>query len=191
VVVFPSLMFLSRIPYQAVRKQRIRHWLLFALRCLALIFLALAFARPFLDRPAAAAPVRSLGAKELVILLDRSYSMDYGDRWSRALAAARRAVAGLGGSDRASLVTFDATATAATEPTGDKGVLTAALAGIKPGAGATRYEPAFRLAQRILADSKLPRREVLLISDFQRVGWDGRDSPVTAGGNHRQPGGPR
>ena len=75
VVVFPSLMFLSRIPYQAVRKQRIRHWLLFALRCLALIFLALAFARPFLDRPAAAAPVRSLGAKELVILLDRSYSM--------------------------------------------------------------------------------------------------------------------
>jgi len=182
VVVFPSLMFLSRIPYQAVRKQRIRHWLLFALRCLALIFLALAFARPFLDRPAAAAPVRSLGAKELVILLDRSYSMDYGDRWSRALAAARRAVAGLGGSDRASLVTFDATATAATEPTGDKGVLTAALAGIKPGAGATRYEPAFRLAQRILADSKLPRREVLLISDFQRVGWDGRDSPSLPAG---------
>ena len=182
VVVFPSLMFLSRIPYQAVRKQRIRHWLLFALRCLALIFLALAFARPFLDRPAAAAPVRSLGAKELVILLDRSYSMDYGDRWSRALTAARRAVAGLGGSDRASLVTFDATATAATEPTGDKGVLTAALTGIKPGAGATRYEPAFKLAQRILADSKLPRREVLLISDFQRVGWDGRDSPSLPAG---------
>src|SRR5258705_12292502 len=42
VVVFPSLMFLSRIPYQAVRRQRIRHWLLFALRCLALILLALA-----------------------------------------------------------------------------------------------------------------------------------------------------
>src|SRR4030095_3829022 len=72
---------------------------------------------------------------------------------------------------------FDATAAAATEPTGDKAVLNAALAGVKPGAGATRYEPAFKLAQRILADSKLPRREVLLISDFQRVGWDGRDSP--------------
>jgi len=182
VVVFPSLMFLSRIPYQAVRKQRIRHWLLFALRCLALILLALAFARPFLDRPAAAAPVRSLGARELVILLDRSYSMDYGDRWSRAVAAAKRAIAGLGGSDRASLVTFDLTATAATEPTGDKGVLTATLTGMKPGAGATRYEPAFKLAQRILADSKLPRREVLLISDFQRVGWDGRDSPSLPAG---------
>ena len=54
VVVFPSLMFLSRIPYQAVRRQRIRNWLLFALRCLALIFLAFAFARPFLNRQALA-----------------------------------------------------------------------------------------------------------------------------------------
>ena len=87
-------MFLSRIPYQAVRRQRIRHWLLFALRCLALIFLALAFARPFLNRPAAATPVRSLGARELVILLDRSYSMDYGDRWTRAVDAAKRAIGG-------------------------------------------------------------------------------------------------
>ena len=56
VVVFPSLMFLSRIPYQAVRRQRIRHCLLFALRCLALIFLALAFARPFLNKSAMRPP---------------------------------------------------------------------------------------------------------------------------------------
>ena len=176
VVVFPSLMFLSRIPYQAVRRQRIRHWLLFALRCLALILLALAFARPFLTRPASAAPVRGLGARELVILLDRSYSMSYGDRWTRAADAAKRAVAGLSANDRASVVLFDATATAATEATADKAVLTVAIDRATPGAGVTRYEPAFKLAQRVLSDSKLPRREVLLISDFQRVGWDGRES---------------
>ena len=56
VVVFPSLMFLTKIPYQAVRRQRIRNWLLFAMRCLALILLAFAFARPFLTKAAAAAP---------------------------------------------------------------------------------------------------------------------------------------
>ena len=182
VVVFPSLMFLSRIPYQAVRRQRIRNWLLFALRCLALIFLAFAFARPFLNRPALAAPVRSIGARELVILLDRSYSMAYGDRWTRAVDAAKRAIGGLGSNDRASLVVFDGTATAATEPTSDKAILSTALGRVRPGAGATRYEPAFKLAQRLLADSKLPRREVLLISDFQRVGWDGRDSPSLPAG---------
>ena len=182
VVVFPSLMFLSRIPYQAVRRQRIRNWLLFALRCLALIFLVLAFARPFLNRPASAAPVGSLGAREVVILLDRSYSMGYGDRWTRGLDAARRAVASLGDNDRASVVLFDATATAATESTNDKTLLTASLDKIKPSAGATRYEPAFKLAQRILSDSKLPRRQVLLISDFQRTGWNGRDTPALPAG---------
>jgi len=182
VVVFPSLMFLTKIPYQAVRRQRIRNWLLFAMRCLALILLAFAFARPFLTRPATAAPVRGVGARELVILLDRSYSMAYGDRWSRATDAARRAITGLGANDRASLVLFDGTATATGEPTGDKAILNAAVAAAKPGAGVTRYEPAFKLAQRVLADSRLPRREVLLISDFQRVGWDGRDSPALPAG---------
>ncbi|HUQ84534.1 MAG TPA: BatA domain-containing protein, partial [Gemmatimonadaceae bacterium] len=182
VVVFPSLMFLSKIPYQAVRRQRIRHWLLFALRCLALILLAVAFARPFLTKPAAAAPVRGLGARELVILLDRSYSMGYSDRWTRAIAAARSAITGLGTGDRASLVVFDGSASAATEPTSDHAILTTALDAVKPGAGVTRYEPAFKLAQRVLADSKLPRREVLLISDFQRIGWDGRDSPALPAG---------
>lgn len=182
VVVFPSLMFLTRIPYQAVRRQRIRNWLLFAMRCLALILLALAFARPFFTRAAAAAPVRAFGARELVILLDRSYSMGYGDRWTRAVDAARRGIGALGPNDRGSLVLFDGTATAATEPTADKAILGTALDAARPGAGVTRYEPAFKLAQRIIADSKLPRREVLLISDFQRVGWDGRDTPSLPSG---------
>ena len=46
-VPFPSLMFLQRIPYRSVRRQSLRHWLLFAMRCLAFVLLALAFARPF------------------------------------------------------------------------------------------------------------------------------------------------
>ena len=49
-VAFPSLMFLRRVPFKSVRRQRIRHRALFALRCLALALLALAFARPFVDR---------------------------------------------------------------------------------------------------------------------------------------------
>src|SRR6478735_8927403 len=50
VVEFPSLMFLERIPYKSVRRQKIRHLLLLILRCLALALLAAAFARPFFDR---------------------------------------------------------------------------------------------------------------------------------------------
>ena len=36
VVEFPSLMFVRRIPYQSVRRRRIRHWALLLLRAVAI-----------------------------------------------------------------------------------------------------------------------------------------------------------
>src|SRR5689334_25337463 len=91
VVEFPSLMFLRRIPYQSVRRRRIRHWLLLMMRLAALALIVLAFARPFF-RGADPSAAAQGGAREVVILVDRSYSMGYGDRWNRALVAARNAV---------------------------------------------------------------------------------------------------
>ena len=174
VVPFPSLMFLQRIPYRSVRRQRLRHlWLLF-LRCLAVALLAAAFARPFFERRAATG-TSPIGARELVILLDRSYSMGYGDRWTKAVAAARSAIDGIAGDDRATLVLFDASAEASGQPTSDKASLHAALGRAKLGSGATRYEPALALAQKLSIESERPRREVVLISDFQRVGWEGHE----------------
>src|SRR5512145_1736820 len=78
VVQFPSLMFLQRIPYQSVRRRRIRHWLLLAMRISAIALLVLAFARPFFQQGALAAAAAA-GAREVVILLDQSASMGYGD----------------------------------------------------------------------------------------------------------------
>ena len=179
-VAFPSLMFLRRVPFRSVRRQRIRHWALFALRCLALILLALAFARPFFDRESQNANAAGTGPRELVVLLDRSYSMGYGDRWSRATAAAERAIAGLGAADRATLVLFDHEATAAAGPTGDVALVRAALEDARPGAGATRYAPALSVAQQLMDRAERPRREVVVISDFQRAGWDGQELPRLA-----------
>lgn len=171
-VEFPSLMFLGRIPQPVVKRRRIRNWWLFALRCLALFLLVGAFARPFVDRgESALAQVEA--AREVVILLDRSYSMGYGDRWARATAAAREAIDGLGPEDRASLVLFDAAAHAVTQPTTDRARLRSALDSARVSAGVTRYTPALKIAQSILGASELARREAVLISDFQRAGWDG------------------
>src|SRR3954468_5011814 len=101
VVEFPSLMFLERIPYRSVRRQKIRHLLLLIMRCVALALLVAAFARPFLQKRHAA--ITGAGARELVILLDRSSSMAYADRWTKARDAAKKAVSGLGSTDRATL----------------------------------------------------------------------------------------
>jgi Mg-chelatase subunit ChlD len=174
VVQFPSLMFLQRIPYRSVRRQKLRHILLLVMRCLALAILVTAFARPFIRRDA---PMRSAGAgaREVVVLVDRSYSMGLGDHWSRAQNAARRSVANLTPTDRATIVSFDNQASAVTPPTSNVATLNAAVDALHPGSEGTRYAPPLKLASQILAGSNLPRREVVLISDFQRLGWTLRD----------------
>jgi hypothetical protein len=174
VVQFPSLMFLQRIPYQSVQRRRIRNWPLLLLRLAALALIVAAFARPFVRRPALAAAA-SGGAREVIVLVDRSYSMAYGDRWARATAAARNAIGQVGPSDRASVVFFASGAEVALRSTPDRSRLNAAVTTGKPGAGATRYGPALKLAGSIASESALPRREVILVSDFQRAGWQGAE----------------
>lgn len=177
VVQFPSLMFLRRIPYQSVRRRRLRDVALLMIRLAALVLIVAAFARPFFRRPALAAATQN-GAREAVILLDNSYSMEYGDRWQKARAAAQKAIDALGPGDRASLVVFSTGAEVAVRSVGDRARLDAGLSSAKTGPGATRYAPALKLAGSLLSESPLPRREVILISDFQRVGWEqsaGRD----------------
>jgi hypothetical protein len=173
-VPFPSLMFLQRIPYRSVRRQSLRHWLLFALRCAAFVILAVAFARPFFGSSGRAAAVAT-GSRVRVVLLDRSYSMGYGDRWRRGVEAARRALAELGPQDQASLVLFDRAPQSSGDPTTDRAPLLADLEAAQPGFGVTRYAPALRTAQELLETSSLARREVVLITDFQKTGVEGTD----------------
>ncbi|HSR41375.1 MAG TPA: BatA domain-containing protein, partial [Longimicrobiales bacterium] len=171
VVEFPSLMFLEQVEYQDASKRRLRHILLFALRCLALILLASAFARPFLDRTDGPATAPD-GGREVVVLLDRSESMAAGERMARAREAVASVADGLTRGDRATLVVFDHGAAAVNRATDQAAALRAAADTVIPGAAGTRYGPALRLAESILSGSPLPRRELVLVTDFQRTGWD-------------------
>jgi aerotolerance regulator-like protein/VWA domain-containing protein len=176
VVRFPSLMFVQRVPYKSVRRRRIHNWLLLFVRLTALALLVIAFSRPFLRRDNLNAAAGT-GAREVVVLLDQSYSLSYGDHWERARAAAYDAINGLGPDDHGSLVLFGSGAEIALRSAagGERQRLTAAVAAAKPSASATRYAPALKVAGSLLAESSLPRREVILISDFQRGGWRGEE----------------
>lgn len=175
-VPFPSLMFLRRVPYRTVRRQRLRHWLLFLLRAFVVLLLMAAFARPFVDRAGLGQAVIGDG-REVVILLDRSASMAYADRWDRAVAAAGTAIDGVRAADRATLVAFADHAEATAPATSDQPILRDALRALRPLSVGTRYAPALQFAHDVLEGSELPNREIVLITDFQQVGWTA-DAPL-------------
>ncbi|HET9424559.1 MAG TPA: BatA domain-containing protein [Gemmatimonadaceae bacterium] len=174
VVQFPSLMFLHKIPYKSVRRQKIRHLLLLLLRCLALALFVAAFARPWFDRSKHAG-AGATSAREVVLLIDRSYSMGYGNRWQTALDKAREITRAINPQDRATIVFFANEPSAATEPTADRSRLENALKTAKLSSEGTRFAPAIKFATEIVAGSNLPRKDVVLISDFQKAGWAKRE----------------
>ena len=167
---FPSLKFLTRLPYRQVKRQRLQHRFLFALRALALILLVLAFTRPFFDGAAAVAAGGS--GHEIVIALDRSYSMAHAGAWERAVAAVSDAVSGAPPDSRLSLASFAEEAAVEVAPSTDRQAVLDALERLAPGSGTTRFAPALRLADEILRTSPLAEHRVVLVSDLQSIGWD-------------------
>ena len=178
---FPSLMFLRQMPVRSVRRLRIRDWFLLMLRALALALIVLAFARPVL-RLGATDEVVEDGLREVVIALDRSWSMERGDRWERALDEARSVLADLVSPDRVSLVVFDGVGQVVVEPTLEPGRVRAALDTLSPGWGRTQIGAGIQAASGLVEPSERSRKEVVLISDFQRRGWeDGPRDRLPAG----------
>jgi Mg-chelatase subunit ChlD/uncharacterized membrane protein len=189
VVEFPSLMFLRRIPFQATRRHKLRRLLLLALRCLALIIIVAAFARPFLEKQRGAARLAAgaAGGREIVLLIDRSYSMAYGDRWQRAIAGARELIGEVSAGDRISVVGFASRAVQLGQSTSRPGDAERVIATLAPLDEATKFAPAFRVARQLIESSDRASATVVLISDFQRSGWSGGEEIALPAGTELRP----
>jgi len=171
IIPFSSLMFLLKVPKRAIRQQKIKNLLLMALRLLILALLVGAFARPYLTQ--ASAPATNANSNRgVVLMLDTSYSMRYGNNFDKMKAAALQRIDSLGAGDRMALVEFNESASLLNRPTSDKGALRAALNTLKPSYAATRFYEAFSLAERVLGEFSGDQKELVVISDFQRNGWN-------------------
>jgi hypothetical protein len=179
---FSTVMFFDPSPPQITRRSRLDNWPLLLLRALALILLAIAFARPFW-RTAADTSVDVSNGRQIAILLDTSASMRRGTLWNDAVARAERIVDESTPADRIGLFTFDRTLTqvvgfeesSSLEPTARKKLLHQRLAATKPGWAATDVGDALQYVAEMLVatDANTTDRqtgkskEIVLISDMQ------------------------
>src|SRR5712671_391433 len=171
VIRFSSLMFLLKVPKRAVRQQILENLLLMLLRLLILALLVVAFMRPYLsdsNTPAAA----TSNDHGIVMLLDNSYSMRYGTNMDKMKREAVKRIDAMGGNDRMSIVAFNDSATVLARPTADRGQLRASVAALEPTFHGTRYYEAFTTADRVLQQYAKEQKNLIMISDFQRAGWN-------------------
>src|SRR5438876_9221492 len=171
IVPFSSLMFLLKVPKRSIRQQKIKNLLLMALRLLILALLVGAFARPYLTQPAKPAG-NATANRGVVLMLDNSYSMRYGNNFDRLKAEAQKRIDSLRATDRMAVVAFNETGSLLSRPTSDKNALKAVVDTLQPSGFGTRYYEAFTLADRALSEFSGDQKQLIVISDFQRNGWN-------------------
>src|SRR5215813_13902600 len=149
IIPFSSLMFLLKVPKRSIRQQKIKNLLLMALRLLIIALLVGAFARPYLTQPKT--PVANANSNRgVVLLLDTSYSMRYGNNFDKLKAEAKKRIDSLRSNDRMTLVEFNENATVLNQPTSDKNALRSRIDTLEPSFQGTRFYEAFVVADRIL-----------------------------------------
>jgi hypothetical protein len=178
IIPFSSLMFLLKVPKQVVRQQKLKNLLLMLLRLAILALLVLAFTRPYLNFTPLK-PGQATGASSTVMLLDNSMSMRYGDHFDRLKDEARKRIDAMGSSDRMVILAFNDSTTvmAPVSATGsawssDKNQLKAMVDTVELSFGGTRFYDAFATADRYFTQAGDAPKKLIVISDFQRIGWD-------------------
>ena len=164
---FPTVRLLMGAPVEHTDRRRLRELLLLALRVAALVLLAVAFARPFL---ASGAALRSAGVT--VVALDTSYSLSAPDRFERARALAKRAIAEAPAGDLVGVVTFADTGDIVEKPSADRVLASAAVDRASAGFGSTRYRAGLSAAAALLEGR---RGTIVIVTDLQEGGWDAGD----------------
>ena len=169
---FPAVRFILMSQKRISRSYRLRHWILLALRTMAVVLLALLLANPIFQTGAGL--FAGGGPVSLVILLDNSLSMTWsgdGIGFKQAKEAARLLITSLGDSDRAAIIP---TSISGKEPIRlklEKDVLLKELDQIEIAEGTADYSTALGKAYEILGEPA-GQKEIRLITDLGLTGWD-------------------
>jgi len=133
---FSSLMFFERRTQSSIKHRRLKYLLLFALRCLFVLLLALAFARPYIH---SAAIAKASGGRTFVFAIDNSFSMRQGDRFANAKKDAIDQINAMREDDRGQVISIGGASRLLTDMTSDKQALRAAVTALEQGDDTSSY----------------------------------------------------
>jgi hypothetical protein len=158
-----SLMFFERGIQSSTRHQRLRYLLLFALRAALVLLVVLAFAAPFVRRPATDA-----NGRLLFIVLDNSFSMRAGTRFADAKQQALAVLATKARAQKAQVIALGGQLEMLTQPISDQAQLRSALESIQPEDGHANFGELGR-SIRTMAETVRTPIDLQLFSDMQRT----------------------
>jgi Aerotolerance regulator N-terminal/von Willebrand factor type A domain len=171
-----AMRFLLEAARKNSRRMRLEQLILLAVRTLILLLAALAFAEPLVEAVSPQARPRTLLHR--LIVIDASFSMgartDAGTRFDRAKSVARQIVADSEPGDAVSILRIAGHTPPAVvrEPAFEQDVVLPEIDRLQLTDEPGELGPALAEAAEILADSRAPRaKEVIFVSDFQRVTW--------------------
>ena len=169
---FPAVRFILLSQKRISRSYRLRHWLLLALRTLAVVFLVLLLANPIFQTGAGL--FAGGGPVSLVLLLDNSLSMTWsgdGNGFKQAKEAARLLISALNDGDRAALVPTSITGKETIRLKGQKDVLLREVDAVEIADGTANLTAALDKAYELLS-APAGQKEIRLITDMGLTGWD-------------------
>jgi hypothetical protein len=160
---FSSLMFFERRTQSSIRHRRFHYLLLLSLRLALLLLIALAFANPYLKRTAVAAA----GDKQLLLVVDNSFSMRAGKRLADAKREALSVLASRDASARAQVAALGSRVQILTQPVQDSAALHAAVESIEAGDSRSNFAELSRAVRSISESARAPI-ELHFFSDMQK-----------------------
>jgi len=172
-VAFSTLRFFAGTSATLIKRKRWQEAVLLAMRVGVCVLLALAFARPFLPSPNVTPQGQMRVGRAVAVVVDVSASMTRPGAFDQARQIIKKTVDGLPADAAVTLVAFDRTPRVELPWTRDTAKFDGTLAVLQPGSGGTDIVAAVRKADEALEQIAADDKQILLVSDMQRIGWEG------------------
>jgi hypothetical protein len=173
IVPWGAMHLLEAVLRKNTKRLKLEQLILLLIRCSIPVALALCMARPVIT---GLIPLLENKKMSTVLIIDNSYSMEAGgpanSNFQKAKEAARQIVDNLvRGSDVTIIQMAGGASTLLDEPTDDLDRVRGEIGRMRGGYGAADVSDAFKVARAIAPKLKQLHRELIVLTDFQKVTW--------------------